>query len=81
MSFGLSGAPSTFKIAMNKILRLLLSKGDLVNLDANLVMVVTFEERLKLQRKIFTRLRSSGLTVKLEKRKLLRQEIQYLDVK
>lgn len=79
MNFGLSGTPSTFQNAMNKIFRLLLGKRVLVNLDDVIAMVATFEEHLNLLRKVFTRFSNDGLTEKLEK--FLRRETKYLGIK
>lgn len=66
---------------MDTILRLLLSKLILVYLDDIIVMAATFEEHLRLVRKLFTLLGNAGLTVKLDTCKFLRKEIKYLGVK
>lgn len=73
MSFGLSGAAINFQKAMNNILQLLHFKGVLVYLDDIILMAATFDDYLKLLRKVFTLLRDDGITVKLEKCKFLKR--------
>lgn len=51
MSFGLSGAPSTFRKAMNTTLKSLLGNVVLVYLDDIILMAATVEEHLRIQRK------------------------------
>lgn len=54
ISFGLSGALSTFKNAMNTVFRLFLGKGVFVYLYDITVMAATFEKHLRILREVFT---------------------------
>lgn len=46
-----------------------------------IIMAATFEEHLRLSRKVFNLLRNASLTVKLEKCKFLKKEIKHLGAK
>lgn len=51
MSFGLSGAPSTFRKVLNTTLKSLLGKVVLLYLDDIIAMAATFEKHLRILRK------------------------------
>lgn len=72
MSAGLTGAPSTFQKATNKIHKHLLGTGVQVHLDDIIAMAASLE----LLREVFTLLRNAGLTIKLLKNRFFRRQIK-----
>ena len=78
MPFRLSGAPSSFQKAMDKILKPVLGKGVSVYLDDIIIGSETFEQHVKALEQVFQLLQGAGLTVNLEKCKFGRKELQYL---
>lgn len=66
---------------MNTILKPLNAKDVLVYLDDIIVIATTFEEHLGLLREEFKSFINAGLTVKLEKCKLMRKELKCLGVR
>ncbi|KAM0872306.1 hypothetical protein ACQ4PT_038804 [Festuca glaucescens] len=78
MSFGLTGAPTTFQNTMNTILAPVLRKGVLVFIDDILVYRKTLEEHAQLLKKVFMLLDQHHLKVKKSKCTFAQPQLVYL---
>lgn len=78
MPFGLVNAPSVFQRAINKVLAKVRNKHVLIYMDDVLIPGRSFEDCLKLLEEVLLLLKSSGLTLKLEKCKFCFDKIEYL---
>ncbi|XP_026054681.1 uncharacterized protein LOC113040593 [Carassius auratus] len=78
MPMGLTNAPPTFQRLMELVLRGLHWKVCLVYLDDVLVFSQTFSEHLNSLEEVFSRFRSAGLKLKVNKCHFARSEVSYL---
>ena len=78
MPFGLSGAPSTFQMAMSRVLAGLTPDTALVYLDDIVIRSTDFEQHLKDLECVFERLRKAKLKVKASKCSFAQYEINFL---
>ncbi len=78
MPMGLTNAPPTFQRLMELVLRGLHWKVCLVYLDDVLVFSKTFSEHLISLEEVFSRFRSAGLKLKVNKCHFARSEVSYL---
>lgn len=78
MPFGLCNAAQTMSELMNKVIPAKLRDKVFIYLDELLVVSATFEEHFQVLSKVAACLRSSGLTINLEKSKFCHSEIRYL---
>ncbi len=78
MPMGLTNAPPTFQRLMELVLRGLHWKVCLVYLDDVLVFSRTFSEHLNSLEEVFSRFRSAGLKLKVNKCHFARSEVSYL---
>jgi hypothetical protein len=78
MSYGLTGAPTTFQGVMNTIFEPYLRKGVLVFIDDILIYTCTLEEHVKLLRAVFEILSAHQLQVKRSKCVFVQPSLTYL---
>ncbi len=78
MPFGLSNSPLTYMRLMNNVLKGLIGNTASVFLDDILIVSQTEEEHFHKLNKVFARLVSAGLKVKLEKCRFLQEKVIYL---
>ena len=79
MPFGLSNSSLTYMRLMNTALRDLIGNTASVFLDDILIVSQTEEEHFKKLNLVFSRLKSAGLKVKLEKCQFLQDKVLYLE--
>ena len=75
---GLKGAPSTFQALMDKVLSGLQGIELFVYMDDIVVYAESFEEHTRKLRKLFGRLKTSGLTLQPDKCLFLKKQVAYL---
>uniref|UniRef100_A0A3P9MEE5 Gypsy retrotransposon integrase-like protein 1 n=1 Tax=Oryzias latipes TaxID=8090 RepID=A0A3P9MEE5_ORYLA len=78
MPFGLCNAPATFQRLMQQCLSRQLSESLLVYLDDIIIYSPDFSSHLQDLEGVFERLRHHGLKLRLDKCKLLQQEVKFL---
>ena len=78
MPFGLCNAPATFQRLMETVLAGLARESCMVYLDDILVIGKSFDEHLQNLRRVFTRLREAGLSLKPRKCRLGMHSVEYL---
>jgi hypothetical protein len=78
MSYGITGAPTTFQGTMNKILAKWLRKGVLVFIDDIRIYSSSWEQLLLLAREVFQALQQHQLKVKLSKCKFAQRKLAFL---
>ncbi|KZS20714.1 Uncharacterized protein APZ42_012510 [Daphnia magna] len=78
MAFGLCNAPATFQRTMNYVLRDVLGKKALVNLDEVIIFSDTFEAHLEDIREVFNLLKIANLKLKLKKCQFIKHSVNYL---
>jgi hypothetical protein len=78
MAFGLTGAPGTFKFAMNATLATILHKFALIFFDDILIYSRSYEEHLDHIRQVLTILQQEQWQVKLSKCAFAQNKIAYL---
>lgn len=78
LPFGLCNAPVTFQRLMNTVLAGLIYKSCAVYLDNIVVASRTFEQHLRDLEEVLARLRSAGLSIKLDKCQFCRKELTFL---
>ncbi|KAL6467298.1 hypothetical protein MHYP_G00251020 [Metynnis hypsauchen] len=78
MPFGVCNGPATFQCLMQSTMNDLVFQIMLVYLDDILVYSQTFSEHLERLKTVFTRLKETGLKVKLEKCHFLQEKVCFL---
>ncbi|CAI7819784.1 unnamed protein product [Closterium sp. NIES-53] len=78
MSFGLTNAPSTFQLTMNRVFREFLNKCVIVYLDDILIFSRTREQHLRDLDAVVKRLQENSLITKGFKCEFLKQELEFL---
>ncbi|XP_058603950.1 retrovirus-related Pol polyprotein from transposon 297 [Onychostoma macrolepis] len=78
LPFGLCNAPATFQRLMNTVLAGLIYKSCTVYLDDIVVASPTFQQHLRDLEEVLARLRSAGLSIKLDKCQFCRKELTFL---
>ncbi|CAI7864644.1 unnamed protein product, partial [Closterium sp. NIES-53] len=78
LSFGLTNAPSTFQLTMNRVFREFLDKCVIVYLDDILIFSRTREQHLRDLDAVFQRLQENRLITKGSKCEFLKQELEFL---
>ena len=78
MPFGLTSAPATFQRLMQRVMSDFLFEHMLVYLDDLLVYSKTFEEHLTHLRRLFQRIQTTGLKLRLDKCQFLPERVTYL---
>lgn len=78
MPFGLCNAAQTISELMNKVIPAKLRDRVFIYLDDILVVSSTFEEHMSILSEVAHCLRTSGLTINVEKSKFCQSEIKYL---
>lgn len=78
LPFGLSNAPATFQRFMNYTLRGLHGQTCLIYLDDVIILGNTLDAHVENIRKVFERLKATGVTLRLKKCQFLQKEVQFL---
>lgn len=78
MPFGLKNAPATFQRLMNSVLRDYINKICVVYLDDILIFSTSLEEHMDSIKKVFNKLKDSGLKIQIDKCNFLKKETEYL---
>ena len=78
MPFGIAAAPATFQRLMNKVLGDLNWKIAIVYLDDIIIYSKDKTKHYEHLKIIFDKIRASGLKIKLDKCKFLKQEVKFL---
>lgn len=78
LPFGLCNTPATFQRLMNMVLAGLIYKSCTVYLDDIVVAPPTFEQHQREFKEVLARLRSAGLSIKLDKCQFCRKELTFL---
>ena len=78
MPFGLCNAPTTYQLAMQRVLAGLVGQGCLVYIDDILIYSRTFREHLRMLETVLQRCYAAGILLKREKCHFGRDETEYL---
>lgn len=78
MPFGLKNAPATFQRLMNSVLVGLINKICIVYLDDILIFSTSLKEHLDSIKRVFKRLRETGLKIQVDKCNFLKRETEFL---